>query len=199
MTHRSVMPRPQPVSVLDLRMKALTVHQPFAWAIGHDRRDLPRKPWENRSQPTKYRGPVLIHAAERPPVSAYEVNVEAIFTMGGPEIGMAVPPHHQANYSGFVAIALITDCEFVTQAKGPISRTSVRTNGKTREVAVDGWRIIGSYAWRLEDITPLPFAPYSPGFLGFWTVDPFKIGRAGDGLRAEYQEAWDRLAVKGST
>lgn len=38
-------------------MKALTIHQPWAWLIaaGHKR-------VENRSQPTNYRGPLAIHA-----------------------------------------------------------------------------------------------------------------------------------------
>lgn len=47
-------------------MKALTIHQPFAWAIGHDQPEAPRKNFEIRPDPTKYRGPVLIHAGKRP-------------------------------------------------------------------------------------------------------------------------------------
>ena len=40
-------------------MKALSIRQPWAWLIvcGH-------KPLENRSWPTPYRGPLLIHAAK---------------------------------------------------------------------------------------------------------------------------------------
>lgn len=41
-------------------MKALTVKQPWAWAICRG-----IKPVENRSWPTAYRGPVLIHAGKR--------------------------------------------------------------------------------------------------------------------------------------
>ena len=38
-------------------MKALTVHQPWAWAIAEGYKDI-----ENRTWPTKYRGKLLIHA-----------------------------------------------------------------------------------------------------------------------------------------
>ena len=39
--------------------KILTVRQPWAWAIAHG-----GKTTENRSQPTRHRGPVLIHAGK---------------------------------------------------------------------------------------------------------------------------------------
>lgn len=99
-------------------MKALTIHQPFAWAIGHDELGAPRKNYEIRPDPTKYRGPVLIHAGKRPPLNA--------------------PP-------------------------------------------VD--------AWRLEDIRPLPWVPYAPGFLGFWKVEAWRLGSC----RAVYEAAWSEL------
>ncbi|HRU10232.1 MAG TPA: hypothetical protein P5144_12725 [Thermoanaerobaculia bacterium] len=63
-------------------MKALTIHQPFASAIGHEQLDAPRKNYEIRPDPTKYRGPVLIHAGKRPPLNAYELNLGAVAVMG---------------------------------------------------------------------------------------------------------------------
>ncbi|HYB23283.1 MAG TPA: ASCH domain-containing protein [Solirubrobacteraceae bacterium] len=39
---------------------ALSVRQPWAWAIIHAHKDV-----ENRSWPTRYRGPLLIHAGKR--------------------------------------------------------------------------------------------------------------------------------------
>ena len=168
-------------------MKALTIHQPFAWAIGHDQHDLPRKNVENRSKLTKYRGPILIHAGERPPRSAYDLNVETVGIMGGPGTPRRLYDH--ALYSGFLAIARIAGCEFVTTTSGATKRVQIRTGGKTREVAVDGWRILGSYAWLLEDITPLPWVPYSPGFLGFWNVEAARLGEH----RAVYEATWRAL------
>lgn len=42
-------------------MMALSVRQPWAWAILHGGKDV-----ENRSWRTAYRGPLLIHAGRRP-------------------------------------------------------------------------------------------------------------------------------------
>lgn len=43
-------------------MRAITVRQPWAWAILHADKDV-----ENRSWTTDYRGPLLIHAAAKKP------------------------------------------------------------------------------------------------------------------------------------
>ncbi len=167
-------------------MKALTVHQPFAWAIGHDEPGAPRKNYEIRPDPTKYRGPVLIHAGKRPPLNAYELNLGAVAVMGP---GTPVRTYEAGLYSGFLAIARIADCEFVTEAKGPTSTVQIRIGCKTTEAIVDGWRILGRYAWRLEDIRPLPWVPYAPGFLGFWKVEAWRLGAC----REVYEAAWSEL------
>lgn len=46
-------------------MLAISVQQPWAWCIVHG-----HKPVENRSWPTKVRGPVLIHASQKIDVPA---------------------------------------------------------------------------------------------------------------------------------
>jgi hypothetical protein len=46
-------------------MRALTVRQPWAWAIFHG------KPVENRSWATKYRGDLLIHARKQFDLAGY--------------------------------------------------------------------------------------------------------------------------------
>ncbi|MCU0912991.1 MAG: ASCH domain-containing protein [Planctomycetes bacterium] len=45
-------------------MRALSIWQPWAWLIIHGGKDI-----ENRSWPTYYRGPLLIHASKKPPRS----------------------------------------------------------------------------------------------------------------------------------
>ncbi len=42
-------------------MKAITLHQPWAWLIAEG-----LKRYETRSWPTRYRGPLAIHAGKRP-------------------------------------------------------------------------------------------------------------------------------------
>ena len=48
-------------------VRALTVRQPWAWAIVHAGKDV-----ENRSRRTHYRGPLLIHAGSALDRSAFE-------------------------------------------------------------------------------------------------------------------------------
>jgi hypothetical protein len=45
-------------------LRALTVVQPWAWAIIHGPANGPKKLIENRSWATPYRGPLLIHAGK---------------------------------------------------------------------------------------------------------------------------------------
>ena len=40
-------------------MKALSIRQPWAWAIIHAGKDVENRPWG-----TRYRGPLLIHASK---------------------------------------------------------------------------------------------------------------------------------------
>ncbi len=65
-------------------MKALSVRQPFAWAIVHGGKDV-----ENRSWATSYRGPVLIHAGMRwhdvtPAMLAHRMGVQVPAITRGP-------------------------------------------------------------------------------------------------------------------
>jgi len=79
-------------------MKALSIRQPWAWLIVNGYKDI-----ENRTWPTKYRGPVLIHAAKTPEaislleiISYYDLNLE--------------PADILPRFGGIVGQAEITDC-----------------------------------------------------------------------------------------
>ena len=93
-------------------MKILTVRQPWASLIVRGIKDV-----ENRTWPTRYRGPVLIHAAKRPDdisvddiARRFGVRLEAALELGGvvgiTEIVDCVRPHPSAWYArghhGFV-------------------------------------------------------------------------------------------------
>lgn len=127
---------------------------------------------------------------ERAPQAMREAIAKAVETvgiMGGPGTPRRLYEH--AQFGCFLAIARIAGCELVTTATGPTRKVQIRTNGKTREVEIDGWRILGSYAWQLEDIRPLPWVYYSPGFLGLWTVEAWRLGAR----REVYEAAWSEL------
>ncbi len=75
-------------------MKALSIRQPWAWAIATG-----KKPVENRTWSTSFRGPVLIHAGLR-------VDREALrddpWAFAGAELDMPT--------GGIVGVATIVDC-----------------------------------------------------------------------------------------
>ncbi len=77
-------------------MKALSVQQPWAWAIFHG------KPVENRTWSTSYRGPLLIHAGKR-------------YDKGGAwwienHRGLRLPDVRTIGLGGFIGIVDLVDC-----------------------------------------------------------------------------------------
>jgi hypothetical protein len=106
-------------------MKALTIQQPWAWAIaaGH-------KTVENRTWPTSYRGPLAIHAGKS---TAWEVpgrrEIEAL--------GIPVP----ANLTKGVILGV---CDLV----------DVVRYDRCRELHADPWAG-GPWCWRLENFRAL--------------------------------------------
>ena len=135
-------------------MKALTIRQPWAWAIarGH-------KPVENRSWTTPYRGPLAIHAGLRwddATLGALGVVVHRIRQQGG-----AVPPSLRADlpYSGtgrIVAVAELVD---------------VCTRSMDGEPCDCGlWAVPGEAHWQIRDARPID-GPEVRGRLGLWDWD----------------------------
>jgi len=121
-------------------IRALTVRQPWAELILRG-----RKPFELRSWKTKYRGPLLIHAAAR---------IEAEFAR---ELGLN-PEKLQTR--AFVGVALLTDVR-------PYSRKDSRLLKKNR--AGGGW-YPGLYSWVLKRPLRLPRQIDATGKLGLFTV-----------------------------
>jgi hypothetical protein len=128
-------------------MKALSIRQPWAWAIIHAGKDI-----ENRSWPTSYRGPMLIHAAKGMLVREY-VDVlnslwngapytEAILRAGG------LPPEKDLLRGGIIGSVELVDC--VTSSASP-------------------W-FSGPYGFVLTNPEPLPFRPLR-GKLGLFEVE----------------------------
>lgn len=128
-------------------MKAITIRQPFAWAIVHAGKDC-----ENRVWPTHYRGPILIHAAKGMTHEEYDdfASLYADYV----EIGYyADPPalpsfdEFRAMRGGLFGMANIDEC--VTDYNSP-------------------W-FIGPYAFVLSDVRPMTFHPIR-GQLGIFNV-----------------------------
>ncbi|MCT7955709.1 hypothetical protein [Laspinema palackyanum] len=134
--------------------KALTLQQPWAWAITHLGKNI-----ENRVWPTDYRGELYIHAGK-----GWDANGAAWIEQN---IGAKVPPQSELAAGELVAKVNLVNCQHWTKT------------AEQREHAAAGsrnlwWQSFG-YHWFLENIevleTPIPLR----GKLGIFTfsvVDP---------------------------
>lgn len=129
-------------------MRALTMIQP--WATGM-RRGL--KTYETRSWPTKYRGPVAIHAGQK-------IDVEATKRLLG-----AMPLSFDDMPTGeIIGVVDLLECFEMTES-------SVRGAGGTVEAEWGDWRP-GRFAWATAPLVwlgrPIPIK----GSLGLWKWEP---------------------------
>lgn len=128
-------------------MKALSIRQPWAWAIIHAGKDI-----ENRQWPTKFRGRILIHAGKVMTQEDYDSCMDYVDKL--------IPLDRTATLSrrarvvnggaprgGIVGEADLVDC--VTEHDSP-------------------W-FFGRYGFVLRNVRPLPFFPCS-GQLGFFSI-----------------------------
>jgi len=128
-------------------MKAISIRQPWAWLIVHAGKDI-----ENRTWATRYRGPVLIHAAKG--MTREEWEDAWTFAQGSgasPKALTAGVTRDTIARGGFVGIADLTDC------RGPALAHLSR------------WHIPGCFGFALANVRLLPFTPYK-GSLGLFDV-----------------------------
>jgi hypothetical protein len=122
---------------------ALSIRQPWAWAILHAGKDI-----ENRDWPTKFRGPVCIHAAKGMTNREFDGFVDLARVMlreGHWKEGAWVPFPEDLPRGGIVGTAEIVDC--VESSESP-------------------W-FAGRYGFVLHNVQPVEFIPVK-GALGFF-------------------------------
>lgn len=126
--------------------RALTVSQPFAWLIAAG-----YKPIENRTWPTRYRGPVYIHAGRG---EQYRERFPALREIVYRDI--PVPEWDALHKGAIVAVAELIDC---------------RTLGATvPELDAAGRRWAeGPYCWSLANVRALDRPVKCHGTQGLWT------------------------------
>src|SRR5580704_17656926 len=81
-------------------MKALSIHQPWAWAILHAGKTV-----ENRTWPTRYRGPLLIHASKAR--SSYDRGAQIDWAQA---YGVASPPWEGLVVGALVGVVDLVEC-----------------------------------------------------------------------------------------
>lgn len=122
---------------------ALSIRQPWAWAILTLGKDI-----ENREWATRFRGPVCIHASKGLTLDEYNGFIRTVhhvsLTHPFPS-GETVPPMHQFPRGGIVGTAEVAGC--VTTSASP-------------------W-FFGTYGLVLRNVRPVDFIPCK-GALGFF-------------------------------
>jgi hypothetical protein len=116
-------------------MKALSIRQPWSWLIVNGYKTI-----ENRDWPTRFRGPVLIHASKIMDPEDYEW-----IRITYPDVPL--PPLSDLERGGIVG-----QCEIVGCVTASTSR----------------W-FVGRFGFVLRHARPLPFQSM-PGKLGFFDV-----------------------------
>lgn len=126
----------------DLPRYALSIRQPWAWAIVNAGKDI-----ENRDWRTDFRGPVCIHASKGMTNREFDYFVDLARAMhrSGQWNGDFIPEREALSRGGIVGVAEITDC--VTQSESP-------------------W-FFGKFGFVLRNVQPVPFIPVN-GALGFF-------------------------------
>lgn len=128
----------------DLPQMALSIRQPWAWAIIHAGKDV-----ENRDWPTRFRGPVCIHAAKGMTLREYETAHNFMWSNR-----LATPPgareesvfqEQVLDRGGIIGTAEIVDCV---------------------EASASPW-FFGRYGFVLRNVRPVDFIPVK-GALGFF-------------------------------
>jgi hypothetical protein len=140
-------------------MKALTVRQPWAWAIA-----IGAKPIENRAWTTTHRGPLAIHAGAR---RDGEDALKRVFKLTGAYVV-------KAEVSAVIAVVDLVDVHHSVTCIRPIPDRHLHPDGP---FTCSPWAIglgvdDGVWHWQLAD--PRPIDPPEPhkGRLGLWNWEP---------------------------
>lgn len=126
----------------DLPRIALSIRQPWAWAIINAGKDI-----ENRDWSTKFRGPVCIHAAKRMTNGEFDkfVDLSRWIVSKGRWTGDFIPERKALSRGGIVGVCDIVDC--VDASESP-------------------W-FLGRYGFVLRNARPVEFFP-AKGALRFF-------------------------------
>ena len=120
-----------------MTMRVLTIRQPWASLIALGHKDI-----ENRTWSTRYRGPLLIHAASAPSVNAREA-----FRLAE-SLGVYLPAH-ELPLGRIVGVVRLDGC--VSRSESP-------------------W-FEGPVGWQLSGARALAFDRHIVGRLGLWSVE----------------------------
>jgi hypothetical protein len=162
-------------------MKALSVRQPWCWAIVHAGKRVENRDWLNA--PT-YRGPILIHAAKGCTRDEWADAAAAILRVPEFPFDLDVPPLVDLPRGGIVGRARLerivrtgrAEHRWTLGSDGATVARGCELCGVSLELAhglcpqADPWAVPGALGLILADVEPLPFVPLK-GMLGLFNVD----------------------------
>ncbi|MFI7644097.1 ASCH domain-containing protein [Nonomuraea sp. NPDC049400] len=145
-------------------MKALSVRQPWAWAITHGQKDI-----ENRTWTTGYRGPLAIHAGARwDEDGAYDKRIlRALHAFGD-----RFDPPLRVERLGHKTMRLLRDRQLTPSAiVAVVDVVGICTARSMSEQCGCGlWAAEGQCHWRLANPRPLPEPVPCKGRLSLWEL-----------------------------
>ncbi|MCI0703585.1 MAG: ASCH domain-containing protein [Planctomycetia bacterium] len=110
-------------------MKAVSIHQPWAWAILHAGKNV-----ENRTWRTHHRGPLLIHAARSR--KSYDQQDAGMW----PSLyGVELPPWEELTTGAILGVVDVVDC------------VEIGLDGDLGEHSASVWALEGMYGWVLAN------------------------------------------------
>lgn len=130
-----------------IEIRGLSVRQPWAACIASG-----RKTTENRTWPTRYRGPVLIHAAQAVDTDALQISARREHMWRA----LAADPTLVHVRGAVIAIARLTDCHLEDH------QGCCAPWGETGR---------GIWHWTLQDVVKLSSPVPCKGRLGLWIPD----------------------------
>lgn len=149
-------------------MRALSVRQPWAWAICHG------KDVENRSRGTRHRGLLAIHASK---TATFREDI------ADPRIAHLIVAHGlddpSAAQGAVIAVAEVTGCHHSDECMMPASL--LPASGRT---GCSPWAVRGQFHIELASVRPLPEPVPCKGALGLWRL-PEDVEKA---VRAQLSE-----------
>jgi hypothetical protein len=133
-------------------VKALTIKQPWAWAIAAGHKDV-----ENRSWSTSYRGPLAIHAGRTwADLDERRACRGLLEELGVVEPACQVPDRHLLAEGAVIAVAeLVGVC--------PVEQSP--------RCHCSAWAAIGQTHWRLRNVQALADPIPWRGAQGLWSID----------------------------
>lgn len=170
-------------------MPALSIRQPFAWAILYAGKRLENRSRKDGRMPDvcRHRGPLLIHASAGCTRDEFADGADAIRDATGGELHMGCADF--VRYAALQRGGIVGRCTVVGHVEPTgATRRSPHYERHGFDEPIDGltslsdaidfrWHVFNSYALVLADVEPLPFVPWK-GALGLFDVDETKLAEA---------------------